>query len=159
MDTGVNQYTYNCALLAAGGCFDGIDLIFADKSKYRKFFLACRPPGHHAFPSRGSGFCIFNNAALGAKYAHYEHGIKKIAIVDFDAHHGNGTQDIFYEDDSVYYISFHQYPHYPGSGDISETGYGKGEGFNLNFPFVPGTEEPDYLFSAYRYSITCFRGI
>jgi acetoin utilization deacetylase AcuC-like enzyme len=145
MDTGVNQYTYSCALLAAGGCFKGMDLILGDGNKYRKFFLAGRPPGHHAFPSRGSGFCIFNNAALGARFASFKYGIKKTAIVDFDAHHGNGTQDIFYEDDSVLYISFHQYPHYPGSGDVGETGYGKGEGFNLNLPFVPGTREPDYL--------------
>jgi acetoin utilization deacetylase AcuC-like enzyme len=145
MDTGVNQYTYSCALLAAGGCLYGMDLILEDGNKYKQFFLACRPPGHHAFPSRGSGFCIFNNAALGARYAGLNHGIKKTAIVDFDAHHGNGTQDIFYEDDSVFYISFHQYPHYPGSGDIGEIGYGKGEGFNLNLPFMPETGEPDYL--------------
>ena len=145
MDTGVNKYTYRCALLAAGGCFRGMDLILGGGSKYKKFFLACRPPGHHAFPSRGSGFCIFNNAALGARYAIFNYGIKRIAIVDFDAHHGNGTQDIFYEDDSVFYISFHQYPHYPGSGDVGEIGYGKWEGFNLNLPFAPGTGEPDYL--------------
>jgi acetoin utilization deacetylase AcuC-like enzyme len=145
MDTGVNQYTYNCALLAAGGCLDGMDLILSEKSKYKRFFLACRPPGHHAFPSRGSGFCIFNNAAIGARYASSQFGIKKIAIIDFDAHHGNGTQDIFYGDNSVFYISFHQYPHYPGSGEVDETGYGRGEGFNLNFPFIPGTKEPDYL--------------
>lgn len=145
MDTGVNQYTYNCALLAAGGCLDGMDLILSGDSKYKKFFLACRPPGHHAFPSRGSGFCIFNNAAIGTRYAASQSGIKKIAILDFDAHHGNGTQDIFYEEDSVFYISFHQYPHYPGSGGVDETGYGKGEGSNLNFPFIPGTKEPDYL--------------
>jgi len=145
LDTGVNKYTYDCALLAVGGCFRGIDLIFSDKGKYRKFFLACRPPGHHAFPSYGSGFCIFNNAALGTKYALKQFNIRKAAIVDFDAHHGNGTQDVFYEDDDVFYISFHQYPHYPGSGNIDERGRGKGEGFNLNFPFGPGTREPDYL--------------
>jgi len=145
MDTGVNQYTYSCALLAAGGCLRGMDLIMDRQSRYRKFFLACRPPGHHAFPSRGSGFCIFNNAALGARYVRLAHGIKRAAIIDFDAHHGNGTQDIFYQDDSVFYVSFHQYPHYPGSGDVGETGYGRGEGFNLNFPFAPGTREPDYL--------------
>ncbi|HAJ95380.1 MAG TPA: hypothetical protein DCP02_04010, partial [Actinobacteria bacterium] len=112
-----------------------------------KFFLACRPPGHHAFPSMGSGFCIFNNAALGAKYAREKFGIKRIAIVDFDAHHGNGTQEIFYGDSNVFYMSFHQHPHYPGTGGPDETGCGKGEGFNLNLPFMPGTEEPDYMVS------------
>lgn len=145
MDTGVNSYTYNCALLAAGGCYKGMDLILGKDPAYRKFFLACRPPGHHAFPARGSGFCIFNNAALGARYALNEYSIKKAAIIDFDAHHGNGTQDIFYEDDRVFYVSFHQYPHYPGSGEVQEVGYGRGEGYNMNFPFAPGTKEPDYL--------------
>lgn len=146
MDTGVNQYTYSCALLAAGGCFKGLDLILG-AGVASKFFLVCRPPGHHAFPSRGSGFCIFNNAALGAKYAREKFGMKKIAIVDFDAHHGNGTQEIFYGDGNVFYISFHQYPHYPGTGGTDETGYGKGMGFNLNLPFMPGTKEPDYIVS------------
>ena len=147
MDTGVNKYTYKSALLGAGGCFGGLDLIFRPDPGSYKFFLAARPPGHHAFPSRGSGFCIFNSIALGAKYAQKKYGIEKIAIIDFDAHHGNGTQDIFYEDGSVLYISFHQYPHYPGSGDFNEIGYGGGKGYNLNFPFIPGTKEPDYIAS------------
>lgn len=146
MDTGVNQYTYNCALLAAGGCFKGLDLILGTGVS-NKFFLACRPPGHHAFPSRGSGFCIFNNAALGAEYAMEKFNIKKIAIVDFDAHHGNGTQEIFYGNGNVFYISFHQHPHYPGTGSPDEIGYEKGMGFNLNLPFMPGTKEPDYIVS------------
>ncbi|MCJ7666361.1 MAG: histone deacetylase [Actinobacteria bacterium] len=145
MDTGVNKYTYRSALLGAGGCFKGLDLIFGSKPRFNKFFLAARPPGHHAFPSRGSGFCIFNSIALGAKYAQKKYGVGKIAIIDFDAHHGNGTQDIFYGDDSVLYISFHQYPHYPGTGDLDEIGRDSGKGFNLNFPFIPGTKEPDYI--------------
>lgn len=147
VDTSVNQHTYSCALLAAGGCFKGLDLILRSGAVSSKFFLACRPPGHHAFPSKGSGFCIFNNAALGARYAREKYGIRKIAIIDFDAHHGNGTQEIFYGDDDVFYISFHQYPHYPGTGGPDETGYGRGQGFNLNLPFMPGTEEPDYIVS------------
>jgi len=146
-DTGVNKYTYSCALLAAGGCFTGMDHILEPGASSRRFFLACRPPGHHAFPSRGSGFCIFNNMALGIKYAREEYGIKKIAVIDFDAHHGNATQEIFYGDPGVFYISMHQYPYYPGTGDLNEAGYGKGEGFNLNLPFAPGTKEPDYLVS------------
>lgn len=145
MDTGVNRYTFRSALLGAGGCFKGLDLIFEKKPRFNKFFLAARPPGHHAFPSRGSGFCIFNNIALGTRYAQKRYGIKKITIIDFDAHHGNGTQDIFYEDKNVLYISFHQYPHYPGTGDVEETGSGNGKGYNINFPFIPGTKESDYI--------------
>ena len=145
MDTGVNEYTYKSAILGVGGCFKGLDLIFGPNPGSNKFFLAARPPGHHAFPSRGSGFCIFNSIALGAKYAQKKYGIEKIAIIDFDAHHGNGTQDVFYDDGSVFYISFHQYPHYPGSGDFNEIGSGSGKGYNLNFPFIPGTKEPDYM--------------
>jgi len=144
-DTAVTEYTYSCALLAAGGCFEGLDLIFNSENKSRKFFAAIRPPGHHAFRSTGSGFCIFNNAALSARYSQARYGIKKIAIIDFDAHHGNGTQDFFYDDSSVFYISFHQYPHYPGTGGYNEIGNGKGRGFNMNFPFIPQTGDPDYL--------------
>jgi acetoin utilization deacetylase AcuC-like enzyme len=145
MDTGINKYTYKSAILGAGGCFKGLDLIFRPNPRFNKFFLAARPPGHHAFPSRGSGFCIFNTISLGAKYAQKKYGIEKIAIIDFDAHHGNGTQDVFYDDGSVFYISFHQYPHYPGSGNFNEMGDGSGKGYNLNFPFIPGTKEPDYI--------------
>ncbi len=144
-DTAVTEYTYDCALLAAGGCFTGIDLIFNGKSDFNKFFGVIRPPGHHASGDRGRGFCIFNNIALSAKYARLKYNIKKIAIIDFDAHHGNGTQEFFYEDSSVFYVSFHQYPHYPGTGNLDETGSGEGRGFNLNFPFAPQTGEADYL--------------
>ena len=144
-DTAVTKYTYDCALLAAGGCFMGLDLILKSENESRKFFAVIRPPGHHAFRSAGSGFCIFNNAALSARYARTKYGVEKIAIIDFDAHHGNGTQDFFYDDGSVFYISFHQYPHYPGTGNYNEIGSGKGRGFNLNFPFVSQTGDPDYL--------------
>ncbi len=144
-DTAVTEYTYDCSLLAAGGCFEGLDLIFDSNNKTHKFFAAIRPPGHHAFKNYGSGFCIFNNAALSARYAQARYGIKKIAIIDFDAHHGNGTQDFFYDDGSVFYISFHQFPHYPGTGDFSETGKGRGMGFNMNFPFMAETGDPDYI--------------
>ncbi|MBN2073546.1 MAG: histone deacetylase [Actinobacteria bacterium] len=144
-DTGLNRYTYESAAMAAGGIFKGLDLILGSDMGPGKFFAAVRPPGHHAFPGRGSGFCIFNNIALGAKYAQSKFKIKKIAIIDFDAHHGNGTQDIFYEDRTVFYISFHQYPHYPGTGTCYETGAGKGSGYNLNFPFAAHTGGPDYI--------------
>ncbi len=145
LDTAVTEYTYSCALLAAGGCFEGLDLIFSSGDKFSEFFAVIRPPGHHAFKNAGSGFCIFNNAALSARYARIKYDIKKIAIIDFDAHHGNGTQDFFYDDSSVFYISFHQYPHYPGTGNYDEIGSGKGRGFNMNFPFMPQTGDPDYL--------------
>jgi acetoin utilization deacetylase AcuC-like enzyme len=144
-DTAVTEYTYDCSLLAAGGCFEGLDLIFDDSNKSHRFFAVIRPPGHHAFKNHGGGFCIFNNAALSARYAQIKYGIKKIAIIDFDAHHGNGTQDFFYNDGSVFYISFHQYPHYPGTGNFSETGRGRGTGFNMNFPFMAETGDPDYV--------------
>ncbi len=146
-DTGVSQHTFKCARLAAGGGFKGMDLISGSDPGFRKFFALVRPPGHHAFPSYGSGFCIFNNIALCAKYSQKELDLKKIAIIDFDVHHGNGTQDIFYRDNNIFYISFHQYPHYPGTGSFEETGSGKGSGFNLNFPFTAGTGDPDYLIS------------
>ncbi len=144
-DTAVTGDTYRCACLAAGGCFEGLDLIFSGRDEFNRFFALIRPPGHHAFKDRGSGFCIFNNMALSARYAREKHGIKKIAVLDFDAHHGNGTQEIFYDDCAVFYISFHQYPHYPGTGNYTETGRGRGEGFNLNFPFAPQTGDQDYL--------------
>ncbi|MBC7334138.1 MAG: histone deacetylase [Actinobacteria bacterium] len=156
MDTVVSRYTYECALLAAGGCFKGLDLVLASNAetraglareglKARKYFSLVRPPGHHAFKGRGSGFCIFNNVALSARYAQVRYGVKKVAIIDFDVHHGNGTQDIFYEDPSIFYISFHQYPHYPGSGFYDEIGIGDGKGFNLNFPFPAYTGEEAYI--------------
>jgi acetoin utilization deacetylase AcuC-like enzyme len=148
-DTVVTEHTYDCALLAAGGCFKGLDLIFNKNSRYSNFFAAIRPPGHHASRSAGSGFCIFNNVALGSEYAMQKYGVKRIAIIDFDAHHGNGTQGLFYNNKSVMYISFHQYPHYPGTGNLDETGTGEGEGFNMNFPFASRTGEEDYL-AAFR---------
>ncbi len=144
-DTAVTEHTYECALLAAGGCFKGLDLIFNSKAEFNSFFAVIRPPGHHAFRDMGSGFCIFNNIALSARYAQEKLGIKKIVILDFDAHHGNGTQGIFYDDCSVFYISFHQFPHYPGTGYYTETGSGRGKGFNMNFPFRSQTDETDYL--------------
>jgi acetoin utilization deacetylase AcuC-like enzyme len=144
-DTAVTEHTYKCALLAAGGCFKGLDLIFGPGSECSSFFAVIRPPGHHAFRDRGSGFCIFNNMALSARYAQKKWDVKKLVIIDFDAHHGNGTQEIFYDDCSVFYISFHQYPHYPGTGYYREVGRGRGKGFNMNFPFKSQTDDTDYL--------------
>jgi acetoin utilization deacetylase AcuC-like enzyme len=156
-DTMVSEHTFACARLAALACITGIDSMFVCKDSMRReaderedngnrnFFAIVRPPGHHAFRDRGSGFCIFNNIAIAAKYALKKYGIKRIAIIDFDVHHGNGTQEIFYEEPDVFYVSIHQYPHYPGTGYYTETGEGAGRGFNLNIPVVPFSEEADYI--------------
>jgi len=106
-------------------------------------FCALRPPGHHARPAQGMGFCVFNNAAVAARYAQQRHRLKRVLIVDWDVHHGNGTQDIFYRDGSVFYFSTHQSPLYPGTGHPNETGAGEGAGTTLNcpFPFGAGRKE------------------
>jgi acetoin utilization deacetylase AcuC-like enzyme len=108
-------------------------------------FCAVRPPGHHAERGYPMGFCLFNNVAVCARYAQQRHGLERIAILDWDVHHGNGTQHIFEEDPTVLYISLHQFPFYPGTGARNERGTGKGEGFTLNFPMSAGTGEKNYL--------------
>jgi len=102
-------------------------------------FVLSRPPGHHATPYRAMGFCLFNNAAIAARYAQAVHGVERVLIVDWDVHHGNGTQEIFWGDDSVFFFSTHQSPHYPGTGDREEAGEGKGTGYTLNIPLRGGT--------------------
>jgi acetoin utilization deacetylase AcuC-like enzyme len=108
-------------------------------------FCVVRPPGHHASAGRGMGFCLFNNVAIAARYAQKQHGIGRVAIVDWDVHHGNGTQDIFYADGSVFYFSTHQSPWYPGTGAARETGEGKGRGMILNFPAPAGTGRDEIM--------------
>ncbi|MCL5069303.1 MAG: histone deacetylase [Actinobacteria bacterium] len=142
-DTIVSENTFRSAKLASGGCLKGIDLLFSERDHV--FFALVRPPGHHAFSNHGSGFCIFNNISLAAKYAMEKYNMKKIAIIDFDVHHGNGTQSIFYRSSEVFYISIHQYPLYPGSGWHDEKGESQGTGFNMNIPVVPCSGENDYL--------------
>ncbi|MBN2169279.1 MAG: histone deacetylase [Actinobacteria bacterium] len=142
-DTGISKATYMAAVKAAGALTASVDGCLEDK--FDCSFCMVRPPGHHALPSRGMGFCIFNNVAIAARYATRMKGLERVMIFDWDAHHGNGTQDIFYEDDSVLYISIHQYPHYPGSGAVDEVGTGKGKGYTINFPFPPGTGEEHYM--------------
>ncbi len=143
MDTAVSEATYAAALKAAGALLESVDWCLEGES--RRTFCMVRPPGHHALPSRGMGFCIFNNVALAAKYAIERKGLERVMIVDWDAHHGNGTQDTFYDYAEVLYISMHQYPHYPGTGWVDETGSGRGEGLTMNFPFPAGTGEEHYL--------------
>jgi len=141
-DTYVSEGTYEAALYAAGAVETAIDGIAA--GKWSRAFCAVRPPGHHAERARGMGFCIFNNVAVGARHAQAL-GYEKILIVDFDVHHGNGTQDIFYDDPSVFYFSTHQYPHYPGTGRVNECGSGEGVGFNLNVPLPSGAGDEEVL--------------
>lgn len=122
---------------AVGGTLNAIDALIS--GTHRTVFAAVRPPGHHATPSRGMGFCIFNTIAIAARHAQSRRGIGKIAIVDWDVHHGNGTQDAFYDDPSVFFFSSHQSPFYPGTGHRGETGHGRGLGTTMNRPLPAGT--------------------
>lgn len=135
-DTNVCADSLDVALLAAGGVLTAVDAVSAER--VANAFCAVRPPGHHATCNGGMGFCVFNNAAIAARYAQKKHNIKRVLIVDWDVHHGNGTQDIFYEDGSVFYFSTHQWPHYPGTGRPEEKGKGSGLGMTMNFPFGAG---------------------
>ncbi|MBI5847663.1 MAG: histone deacetylase [Nitrospirae bacterium] len=145
-DTYVSPHTAEAALVAAGTVIEAIDQCKA--GDIDRAFCAVRPPGHHAEADRAMGFCIFNNVAVGARYAQ-KRGYHKVFIIDFDVHHGNGTQHIFEEDDTVYYFSTHQYPHYPGTGSDAERGNGKGKGFTYNIPLHYGSGDKDY-FQAYQ---------
>ncbi len=141
-DTPTSTHSYEAALKAAGAGVAAVDAVRSGKAA--SAFCAVRPPGHHATRERAMGFCLFNNIAVAARYARSV-GYRKIFIVDFDVHHGNGTQGIFYDDPTVFYFSSHQYPAYPGSGDTPETGSGAGEGFTLNFPLFPETGDEAIL--------------
>ena len=136
------------ALLSAGGVLTAIDAVMEGKSKTA--FCLIRPPGHHATASVGMGFCIFNNVAIGARYLQKKWGIQRVLIVDWDVHHGNGTQDIFESDPSVFYFSTHEWGIYPGTGKVSETGKGKGEGFTLNCPIKPGLHSDKQIQQAFE---------
>ncbi len=147
-DTGLSARSYEIARLAAGGLLEAVDRILNPKSATRNpqsVFAFVRPPGHHAEPNRGMGFCLFNNIAIAAEYAIEKHGLKRILIVDWDLHHGNGTQKAFYDRKDVLFFSSHQYPHYPGTGSFDEVGSGKGEGFTVNAPFPSGFGDAEYL--------------
>ncbi len=141
-DTYVSSDSYEAALNAAGAPLTAIDLIM-DK-KVDNAFCLVRPPGHHATPERGMGFCLFNNVAIAAKYIQSRYSLDRIVIIDWDVHHGNGTQDAFYDDPSVMYFSMHRYPFYPGTGAEEETGKDSGSGFTINIPLSYNTEPQEY---------------
>jgi acetoin utilization deacetylase AcuC-like enzyme len=142
-DTPVSPRSYDAALRSAGAALEGLERIFSGQAD--NAFCLARPPGHHALPTRGMGFCIFNNNAVASRFAMENYGVSRIFILDWDAHHGNGLQDIFYQDKRVLYVSLHQYPHYPGSGSNREVGSEEGEGYTVNFPLPPGSGEGVYL--------------
>jgi len=142
-DTYYSKNSYKTALLAVGSVLNAVDAIVSRKVKNAFAFI--RPPGHHAERDRAMGFCIFNNVAIAARYAQKKHGIARVLIVDWDLHHGNGTQWAFYSDPTVLYFSTHQYPYYPGTGAINECGTNRGEGYNINVPLPAGTGDGDYI--------------
>jgi acetoin utilization deacetylase AcuC-like enzyme len=141
-DTYASPASYDVASLAAGSVTGAIDAVLG--GEVRAAFCAIRPPGHHAERDQAMGFCLFNNAAVGARYAQRRRGVGRVAILDWDVHHGNGTQHLFEDDPSVLYISLHQYPFYPGTGAAAERGRGEGEGLTVNIPLPAGTGEDEY---------------
>ncbi len=135
--------SWDAAVGSAGGAIAAVRSVMA--GDIRTAFVAGRPPGHHATPSRAMGFCLFNSIAVAARWLQAHKHAARVLIVDWDVHHGNGTQDIFYEDPSVYFVSLHQSPHYPGTGPAHERGSGAGEGTTLNVPLPAGTPRRAYL--------------
>ncbi len=143
-DTYLCRNSYTIALLSASGAIAGADAVLTGKA--RRAFCALRPPGHHAGRDTGMGFCLLNNAAIAARHVQARHGISRVMIVDWDVHHGNGTQSIFLEDPTVFFFSIHEHPSflYPGTGRRWETGKGAGEGTTLNAPMAPGAGDEEY---------------
>lgn len=142
-DTSTSPESYDIAKLAVGGMCNAIDSVV--NGEVDNAFAFVRPPGHHAEANRAAGFCIFNNVAIGALHAIKNHSMEKILIIDWDLHHGNGTQHSFYDDPRIIYFSTHQYPFYPGTGGVKEIGRGKGEGYTINVPLRSGPGDSEYL--------------
>ncbi|MGH7931382.1 MAG: histone deacetylase family protein [Candidatus Binatia bacterium] len=142
-DTITSRDSFGVSLLAVGGFLSLLDAIAAGEC--RGGFALVRPPGHHARPDQAMGFCLFNTIALGAEHLKRAHNAQRILVMDWDVHHGNGTQEMFYEDPSVLFISMHQYPFYPGTGAAREVGAGAGEGYTLNIPLPAGCADGEYL--------------
>jgi acetoin utilization deacetylase AcuC-like enzyme len=142
-DTEIGENSWEVAARAVGAALNAVDAVVEGKA--RNAFCVVRPPGHHANAGRGMGFCLFNNVAIAARYAQQRHGVGRVLIVDWDVHHGNGTQDIFYADPSVCFFSTHQWPLYPGTGRSDETGAGPAEGATMNFPFPAGSGRAEIL--------------
>ncbi|MEW6674091.1 MAG: histone deacetylase [Thermodesulfobacteriota bacterium] len=141
LDTQATEKSYETACLAVGAVCSLLDEMLAGNAK--RGFAFVRPPGHHAEPEKAMGFCLFNNIAVGARYLKETYSVKKIMIVDIDAHHGNGTQAAFYDSDDVLYVSLHQFPGFPGTGKFGDVGRGRGEGFTVNIPLGKGCSDRD----------------
>jgi len=153
-DTYTSPESYEIALLAAGACVDAVERVMG--GAHRGAFALVRPPGHHAERDRAMGFCLFNNVAVAAAHARAL-GARKVAIVDYDVHHGNGTQHIFEADAHVLYVSTHQYPYYPGTGAVEEVGREAGRGFTVNLPFEAGAVDEDYQLAFSRIVVPVLR--
>jgi acetoin utilization deacetylase AcuC-like enzyme len=147
-DTDIGPNSWTVAARAAGAALNSVDAVVGGRA--RNAFCVVRPPGHHANASRGMGFCLLNNVAIAARYAQRKHGVGRVLIVDWDVHHGNGTQDIFYADPTVFFFSTHQWPLYPGTGRANETGTGAAEGTTINFPFPAGSGRKEVLGAVQR---------
>ena len=146
-DTEISSGSLGAALAAAGTVVSAVDAVVGGRARHA--FCAVRPPGHHASQARGMGFCVFNNIAIGARHAARAHGVERILIADWDVHHGNGTQEVFWSDSSVLFFDTHQHPWYPGTGSPDETGEGKGRGRIVNRPFPAGAGR-DEILGAFR---------
>jgi len=143
LDTVMSPDSYEAAIYAAGGIIRATEAVMS--GEVGSAFALVRPPGHHATPGRAMGFCLFNNVAIAVKYALSKYNLERIAIIDFDVHHGNGTQEAFYDNPQVMYISTHEYPFYPGTGDVGETGSGAAKGTKVNIPLRAGCGDSEYL--------------